>query len=79
MADTDRVLTRTGDGVRVEIKDATNPHGTMPNYGYTRPLPRGGFAWHIASGEHGEMATESGAVSAAAQAIRDHAARTAGE
>lgn len=83
MAGKDVLTTRIGGTVKVEIRDASNPRGTLPNYGYVRPIvgtetingPR--YAWHIASGQFGESLTERGAINGAARAIRAQIARGA--
>lgn len=76
MAGRDVLTTRVGEIVKVEIKDRTNPHGTIPNYGNVRPdsINEKGFYWHLASGENGTALTEQKAINAAARALRKHAA-----
>lgn len=74
MAGKDVFTTRIGDTVKVEIKDPTNPHGTVPNYGNVRPSETG-FYWHIASGQNGISDTERQAINSTARAIRKHAAQ----
>lgn len=86
MAGRDVLTTRVGDMVKVEIKDRTNPHGTLPNYGNVQPvrpdhLPGSEydtyFRWALASGENGTATTEQKAINGAARAIRKHAERFA--
>lgn len=78
MAGRDVLTTRISDTVKVEIKDPSNPHGTLPNYGNVIPMEAVGFYWSLMSGQSGSALTEQKAINAAARAIRKHAAQDHG-
>jgi hypothetical protein len=63
------------DTVKVEVIAQANTTDTLPNYG-TVALEEGEYHWAIASGQSGVDKSSARAVTAAAQAIRDHWKRT---
>lgn len=75
MSADDVVCTRHGDTTTVELRTGAT---TAANYANVRRRSAGtgvGFAWSLASGQHGTETTERRAIDAAASALRERELR----